>query len=74
MASQQSRAANKDSLKTILDAMEDIDGLTTLRRWVDVGFDKNGKPNCGKLVEAHVKQDLQIEMKKGCCGKTCQPC
>jgi len=53
---------NKGSLKTMLDAMGDVDGLSILADWVSVGFDGT-KPNCGKLVTGRVKEHLGIEAK-----------
>ena len=51
---------NKDSLKTLLDAMGEVDGLTILNEWVDVGFNKE-KANCGKLNEGRIKKQLKLE-------------
>ena len=54
---QKAGAKNKGALKTLLDQMGDIDGLTVLLDWVDVGFDGK-KANCGKLVKERIIRDL----------------
>ena len=48
-----------DSLKFIIDLMGDVDGLTVLSEWVEVGFDALGKANVGKLNLNRVKEGVK---------------
>ena len=48
---------NKGSLKSLLDGMGSIDGLTVLNEWIDVGF-AGKKTNFGRLVESRIKKQL----------------
>ena len=54
---------NKGALKTLLDKMGDIDGLTILSDWVDIGFKGHAKANFGKLAAGRIKEKLGIDIK-----------
>ena len=52
------------ALQTLLDAMADVDGLTVLQEWVDVGFDDaSPTPEFGKLSRDRIQQHLNISVK-----------
>ena len=54
----------KGSLKYLVDAMGEVDGLMVLSSWVKVGFDSKGNPNFGKLECGCVNEQCQIAVKK----------
>ena len=52
----------KKSLVEFVDLLSDIDGMTVLNEWVEVGFD-GGKQNYGKVVLRRVKEHIKGEFK-----------
>ena len=50
----------KGGLKELIDAMTEVDGLTALSAWVEIGFDGKSA-NCGKLNLSKIKEHLNVK-------------
>ena len=58
-----SESSSMKSLQALIDLMEDVEGLTILDEWVDIGFHGAGTPQVGKLNVGRVKHTVKREFK-----------